>query len=813
MASNVAAQSFANAPAAATPALNLGRPKPTLTPTPTLSPSPTPTPLPEVRIASGSLNMHNGNTTAAIAELEAVLRQRAALSLEQVLAVLLDLGKAYALAGDHAAAVGVFNELLSLPGGTAVSAAYFHLGQSHAAMGDHAAAVAAYQQYLSTNPEMATYINPFIAEAYFALGNRQAGIAAYEMALSGAGFRLAQIELREKLVAFYLADGDYDAAIAQYDAIRDQAVTEFTKGRMTYLAGQAELQAGRPEAAYSRFLFGANNFPRAYESYLGLILLVEAGVPVDEFQRGLVNYHAKSFLPGIAAFERYLAANPTDYRADTHLFLAWCYEGAGDVPAALAQLEKYGLINGAAATIERAKLLARTGNGPAALEAYNAYLANYPAGTDAAFAAWWSAWWLNRLGDAAGAQARYRFFADTFPTHQDAPEALFRVGLLAEEGGDRETAVTTWLELTGRYPGSSYSGATLVWLLRTLPDLVATTPAVPDGESESTQITTTLPITPTGVLSDTRALLTQVQNLAITNPGTGYYALRARELAQGGTPFSPSGLRALPEETAVERLEAETWLRRWLNLSEEVTVSQLGPTLAADPQVVVGSKLWQLGLLEAGKRELEAVRQEYADNALFSYQLALHFRDLGLYRSSIIAAESVLRLSGQTIFQAPRALGRLIYPVYYSDLVLPLAARYGYDPLLQFALVRQESLFESFATSTAVAQGLSQVIPATGVYIAQKLAWPNYDNADLYKPYVGLNFGAFYLQEQLALFNGFVAAALSAYNAGPGNALRWYNLTGADHDLYVETVDFSETRLYIERIYSGYVFYRFLYAE
>ena len=113
---------------------------------------------------------------------------------------------------------------------------------------------------------------------------------------------------------------------------------------------------------------------------------------------------------------------------------------------------------------------------------------------------------------------------------------------------------------------------------------------------------------------------------------------------------------------------------------------------------------------------------------------------------------AVLQNSGQSIREVPRFLGQLIYPVYYADLIMPLAEQYGYDPRLQFALVRQESLFESFARSGAAAQGLSQVIPDTGVYIANQLNWPDYENDDLYKPYVGLNFGAFYLAQQLGFF-------------------------------------------------------------
>jgi soluble lytic murein transglycosylase-like protein len=225
----------------------------------------------------------------------------------------------------------------------------------------------------------------------------------------------------------------------------------------------------------------------------------------------------------------------------------------------------------------------------------------------------------------------------------------------------------------------------------------------------------------------------------------------------------------------------------------------------------------ELGRLErsisAHEERLESLRQEYANNALLSYQLALYFRDLGLYRSSILAATSLLSLSGQTVFDAPHFIGRLSYPVYYADLILPLADQYGYDPLLQFSLVRQESLFESFARSGAAAQGLSQVIPDTGTYIAQQLGWPDFENEDLYKPHVGLAFGAFYLNQQLQAFDGHAYAALAAYNAGPGNAARWYEEAGDDHDMFLEVVTFSETRQYIERIYTGHVIYRFLYSE
>ena len=110
----------------------------------------------------------------------------------------------------------------------------------------------------------------------------------------------------------------------------------------------------------------------------------------------------------------------------------------------------------------------------------------------------------------------------------------------------------------------------------------------------------------------------------------------------------------------------------------------------------------------------------------------------------------------------------------------------NFDPLVLFALIRQESLFNRYATAAAGEKGLTQVIPPTGDHIAQRLNWPNYQHADLFKPYASIAFGAYYLWEQLNLFDGSVPVALAAYNAGPGNAMSWLAESGPDPDLFVE---------------------------
>lgn len=762
---------------------------PTVTPLPT----PTNTPMPVERIELAASGLHNGNYDEVINQLTINLQQPDLFSAEEQAQQLYTLGVAYARDGRATEAAQTFEELLDQFPDNAPTAVHFYLGQAYADLGNYTGAIEAYQAYLTANSDMGAYVYPLIADAYLAAGDPASAQIANETAVNSLAHRLTEISNRRGLAQTYLETGNIPAAIAQYDAIRNTAVTEFTQGEMNYLAGYADLLAGNNEAAYGRFQQSLTSYPRAYETYLGLVELVEAGVPVDDYQRGLVNFHADSFEPAIAAFGRYIQANPETYNADAHLYSAWSYEGLGDLTSALAQLESYAASNPAVATIERAKMLARAGDLEGALQNYNFYLDNFPDGEAAPFAAWWSAVILQGQGEVETAVARYIYLADNFPWHEDTPEALFQAGLAAFNAGDGETAVNLWDRAARTYPDNEYGGAALHWLLRTLP---AYTP--PDGSEQ-----------------DPAQLLAAAQQLAATNTAVNYYAIRAKDYANGVEPFTANEPFELPTEeaTAVNQEEAENWLRNWLGLEAGADVRTLSAGVANDPRLIRGEKLWQLGLFESAKRELEAVRESYLDDALASYQLALYFRDLGLYRSSILAAARLPVLSGQSIFQIPKFVGQLMYPVYYADMVLPLAQQYGYDPRLQFALLRQESLFESFATSSAVAQGLSQVIPDTGAYIAQRLNWPDYENADLYKPYVGLNFGAYYLDQQLDAFNGDEHAALSAYNAGPGNAARWYDVAGGDLDQYLETVNFAETRLYIRRIYEGYHLYNYLYGN
>ncbi|MBI2910819.1 MAG: hypothetical protein HYY05_01655, partial [Chloroflexi bacterium] len=62
-------------------------------------------------------------------------------------------------------------------------------------------------------------------------------------------------------------------------------------------------------------------------------------------------------------------------------------------------------------------------------------------------------------------------------------------------------------------------------------------------------------------------------------------------------------------------------------------------------------------------------------------------------------------------------------------------------------------------------------------------------------------------------FDGSPLFALAAYNGGPGNARRWLKSNPRrDPDLFVEDIDFAETRSYVSRVAVHYDAYRYTYG-
>jgi soluble lytic murein transglycosylase len=772
---------------------------PTFTPTPTATPSPTPTPtpIPQVLLEAARREQAQGDYGAAMGAFREVAAA-SDVSEAEGRAALVGMAEVQLRQGAFADAEASLTAFLAhYPEAPETAKATFWLAQARQGQMDWAGSIAAFEAYLALDDTLTTYVSDMIADSYLAMGDHAAAFAAYELALTGAATAEKVIAIRERLAQAYLAAGDTDAAIAQYDAISAISDDEEVLARMDYLAGYALVISGRAEEGYARYLRAVQSYPDAYDSYLALIELVDAGYPVDDFDRGLVDYYADACIPSISAFYRHIESDPYGHPADGHLYVARCYADLGNYPAALMELDVLiethpGDPLWGDGWLEKAEFQAEAGAWQAAIETYLTLADQYPADPAAPSALWGAAALWEYYEFWAEAGELYRRLAADYPAHEDAPEGMLMAGLMASRGGDVEAAVADWKAVVDTYPESEWAAPALLWLMQS-------------GSEE--------------------ALVYQAQAAAL--PPDSYYAIRAADLVSGVLPFEPPSHIVWYEDEAewsilsspgaprpATQVEAESWLRGWTGSDPELDLAVLRPAITADSRWERGRLLWELWLTQEALVELNGLRAAVAEDPLSSYQLAVAFRELGLYRSSILAASTVIRLSpAATPLDAPHFIGRLAYPAYYRELVQAAADDYGLDPLLLFSMIRQESLFESQARSHAAAQGLMQVIPSTGEYIAESLGWPDYRNEDLYKPYVSIQFGAYYLAEQLALFDNSPYVALSAYNGGPGNASGWYALAPDDPDFYLEIITLSEPRLYIQQIYTHYTYYRELYGE
>lgn len=137
-------------------------------------------------------------------------------------------------------------------------------------------------------------------------------------------------------------------------------------------------------------------------------------------------------------------------------------------------------------------------------------------------------------------------------------------------------------------------------------------------------------------------------------------------------------------------------------------------------------------------------------------------------------------------------------------------AQFNLNPLVMASLLRQESRFEAQIVSSAGALGLSQVMPATGAWIAGQVGLANYDLRD---PADNLYLGSWYLDYTHRTYNNNTMLALASYNGGPGNVGSWVNRFGfTDPDLFVEQIPFDETRGYVKSVLGNYWNYWQLYT-
>ncbi len=143
------------------------------------------------------------------------------------------------------------------------------------------------------------------------------------------------------------------------------------------------------------------------------------------------------------------------------------------------------------------------------------------------------------------------------------------------------------------------------------------------------------------------------------------------------------------------------------------------------------------------------------------------------------------------------------FPMPFHDTVLRKSQDIGLDPAYVYGLIRQESRFIMDARSGVGASGLMQVMPATARWTARKIGLTGFTPNQINDRETNITIGTNYLKLALDDFDGSMALAAAAYNAGPGRPRNWRNGPVLDAAIWAENVPFNETRDYVKKVLAN----------
>ena len=145
----------------------------------------------------------------------------------------------------------------------------------------------------------------------------------------------------------------------------------------------------------------------------------------------------------------------------------------------------------------------------------------------------------------------------------------------------------------------------------------------------------------------------------------------------------------------------------------------------------------------------------------------------------------------------------LRYPIPYRNLIKSASVERGIDEAWVYGITRQESRFMHYARSGVGAAGLMQLMPATAKWAASRAGINDYNKSMIHDLDTNIALGTYYMAYTKDMFSGQETMATAAYNAGPSRAKKWVATLPLEGAIYVETIPFSETRSYVQKVMAN----------
>lgn len=155
---------------------------------------------------------------------------------------------------------------------------------------------------------------------------------------------------------------------------------------------------------------------------------------------------------------------------------------------------------------------------------------------------------------------------------------------------------------------------------------------------------------------------------------------------------------------------------------------------------------------------------------------------------------------------------KFAYPVKYSDIVIRYSTQFNVSPALVYAVIKNESSYNTQAKSSIGALGLMQVTPETFEWAMSKTPeHENYTENDLLNAEINIKYGTMVLSILINEFKN-TETALAAYHAGRTNVKNW--LLNSDYSkdgITLSHIPFVDTRGYVPKVIAAQKMYSELY--
>lgn len=390
----------------------------------------------------------------------------------------------------------------------------------------------------------------------------------------------------------------------------------------------------------------------------------------------------------------------------------------------------------------------------------------------------------------AAAKKRFVHFMSMYPRAKTADEALWFVSWCAFHLGQYEDALVSLSKLRRVYPNSSMVPRAEYWSARIL--------GLRQRHAEAARLSAGLATKP------------------------GYYGMLAR--LEGAAAHPPMAKAVAQGAAAAPALGGDAVKQgHELVLGQQVPDEEVLAFVLAQGTLVLDwsshqgvrvSTLITLGLKEQAAKWVGAVRGlPGVPSRAQALGRGKILYALGDYRLAMRQVTPILPavIKDDPMPDEEMAL-RLAYPPAFPVEVMHAATDFDVSELLLLALMRQESAFNTQASSQVSARGLMQIMPQTGRRIADRLGLKGYTDAQLLLPEHNIYLAGWYVGALLQRFNGNLPVAIGSYNAGPTASNRW--ITDAPEcktDVFVEDIPYRETRDYIKKVLANLEMYSRIY--